>query len=210
MQATSQSYQYQTKTERRRGCALFGVLLYMLGMLVLPCLHVGFHRNNHTHVGSGIKLLHVESELHLHLAGHDHGPRAESPARHVHQEWFRSAAQDLPSTSAGGNFAPAVATLHDFSKLLARQLWSGNAQYIYRLTAASKHSDRKPAVPLHGVGSQAHFASTLLLATDSGQTSQLALSAQQQSFVWLSSHPPSDPLVTTKDARGPPTSVVFL
>ena len=210
MHAISQSLQNQAKAGQRRGWALLGVLLYVLGMLVFPCLHVGFHRNNHTHAGSGIRLLHVESEPHLHLAGHDHWPHAERPAHHGHQEWFRSADRDLRSASSKVDSTPVVATFHDFSKLLAKLLWSSNAQCIDRLAAASSHSDRKPTDPTHGIGSQAHFASTLLPATGPYPTWPFALSAQQQRFIWFRSLPPFDPHVTTKDARGPPSSVVCL
>lgn len=100
-------------------------------MLVLPGLHVGFHRDDHDHRGGGQHRFPPALALSSHAAGepHAHGPGT----RHTHAQ----------VTSQGGGILSASPERH---------------------AALVSHQSGVPSAPelLHGAGSLAHFASSLL------------------------------------------------
>ena len=69
---------------RRRWFAATACVLWLLGVEVLPNVHLAFHHDDHTHAADGTILhdehAHAHAHGHGHGHGHDHG--AAAPAEH--------------------------------------------------------------------------------------------------------------------------------
>jgi hypothetical protein len=105
--------------------------LYLVLALVLPGLHIGFHRDDHDHRGGGQHRSSPALALSSRAAAepHSHGPGT----RHTH----------APGTRPGSGALSFVPDRH---------------------AALGSHQSGAPSAPelLHGAGSLAHFAGSLL------------------------------------------------
>ena len=162
-------------SRRRPLRAILGAFLYALCVLVLPALHLGFHRDDHDHAGGGLRLrfavrgdrAHGPGPGPAHGHGHDHA------AGHAH----------AVAVAPGGPLSAAALIAELFPRADARELAAlldrdardarpgvaggaraAGAGAAVRSGPASPHP--APASPAseapHAGGSLAHFAAGLL------------------------------------------------
>lgn len=196
------------RDSRRRLLALLGTLLYTLAAIALPSLHLGLHRNDHTHQGGGLQRLRdVQAAYpHPHL-----GPHAHSHALLAHDEPEPlGESSDPPATAlprvqlqAAGSLASAPQPPPQRSAFAG---WVGllAATARHATLGGPEHSGSSAPDPAHAAGSQVHFASAFLSGPALPVVPAASLLPESSAYPAFSDRSPPRALVVTKDARGPP------
>ena len=193
---------------QRRLLSFLGALLYVLSAIALPSLHVGFHRNDHEHRGSGLRLLHDSLGDHQHLDAHRHRassyPEAsdEQPAE-LQEIGLRTAAltsgAEVPSFPRAYQ-SPIVGTAASsfLCELSPASLAAG---------AGHAQPGTPTGDPAHGYGSLVHFASAFLPSAAPATAPVAGPLLALLRFPPPTHRPPHSAPAATKDARGPPVLV---
>lgn len=194
--------------DRRHALALLGSLLYVLSALVLPSLHLGFHRSDHTHRGGGLQRLHGALEAHRHRAPHHHA--AHELSAHEPQD-------ESPTPEA---LAPDQAHALDVSRFAQLEPKGPQLSSGTRSTFSLQGAARLPAIalpeseqtsapdPAHAAGSLSHFACAALSSPPPLALPAAAQLLDRAVYPSLPDSPRQRTRFAPKAARGPPESVV--
>ncbi len=179
--------------ESRRERAAVAALLYFIAVLVLPAIHLAFHRADHHHAGGGIHWAIRHWGTHDAEAPHQHGA-------HEHEPSDLAALPAAPALAGEEQTQAQDVARAGYRCLTAR---SGHSAAAIRLAAKTQAPPRDPA---HGLGSLAHFSSACL-TTDAGAAALGVQFAPVPPVVALASqHLPSSISSSTLGARGPPVA----
>lgn len=184
MRRSSTQSKYQRRFRANR--ALFAGILYLLGMVVLPSLHLGFHRDDHDHHAGGLRWLHSAADRYASLPAHahSHGPIAESAESSTTLTPLAADDEQQPSIVANGSAVDGK------SARLA--------------TASTSHGT--PGDLAHGLGSLAHFASAYLAASQGLHVLPVRLHVERMAARLTSQHVVSQPFLSCLRSRAPPHS----
>lgn len=169
--------------------ALAGALLYVVAVLGLPVLHLGFHRADHDHRDGGIHYhgrlfefaerqpgVHFHAPFHEHLGGEDVAPKAPPLTLSVF-------------TGSFGNLRASQPVASDSRR------WQ---------TPYERHAPAEDSSSRHVAGGLAHFATAFLSSGSILDTLPVGPAPKQTAAHAPAERFPEQHLLPTRGARGPP------